>query len=76
MSPLWKVQLESPGAFPTEIAAWTPYTVAMTIEADSREDATKVAHKLLDGIGATRIKITKHGGKYAKTATPVGDDAR
>ena len=41
----------------------TGYTVAMTLDADSRDEAATLARQLLDGIGATRIKITKHGAK-------------
>ena len=42
----------------------TGYTVAMTFDTESREEAATVARRLLDGIGATRIKITKHGAKH------------
>jgi hypothetical protein len=42
----------------------TGYTVAMTLDAESREEAATVARQLLDGIGATRIKITKHHAKH------------
>jgi hypothetical protein len=42
-----------------EEAVITRYTVAISINADSREEATAMAQQLLDGIGATRIKITK-----------------
>ena len=47
-------------------AVITRYTVAITIAADSREEATSMAQQLLDGIGATRIKITKHGIEPAR----------
>lgn len=43
----------------------TGYTVAVTVDAASREEAAAVAQRLLDGIGATRIKITKHGAKHS-----------
>jgi hypothetical protein len=43
----------------------TGYTVAITIDAGSHEEATEAARRLLDRIGATKTKITKHGGKHA-----------
>lgn len=42
----------------------TGFTVALTLDADSHEDAAEDARRLLDRIGATRIKITKHGAKH------------
>jgi hypothetical protein len=44
----------------------TGYTVAMTLDAGSRDEACEIARRLMDGIGATRIKITKHGARYAR----------
>ena len=44
-------------------AAITGYIVALTLDEASHPDASEAAKKLLDGIGATRIKITKHGRK-------------
>jgi hypothetical protein len=49
-----------------EEAVITRYTVAMTIDADSREEATAMAQQFLDGIGATRTKITRHGIERAQ----------
>ena len=46
-------------------AAITGYIIALTLDETSHHDASKAAKKLLDGIGATRIKITKHGRKPA-----------
>jgi hypothetical protein len=43
----------------------TAYTVALTLDTDTREEAGEVAKRILDGIGATRIKVTKHGAKHA-----------
>jgi hypothetical protein len=44
-------------------AVITGYIVALTLDEASHHDASETAKKLLDGIGATRIKITKHGRK-------------
>jgi hypothetical protein len=46
-------------------AAITGYVVALTLDESSHHDAAKAAKQLLDGIGATRIKITSSGRKHA-----------
>jgi hypothetical protein len=43
-----------------EDAHITGYTVALTFPAGSQERAAEAARRVLDRIGATRIKITKH----------------
>jgi hypothetical protein len=48
-----------------EDAAITGYVVALTLDEPSHRDAAEAAKQLLDGIGATRIKITKRGRKHA-----------
>ena len=48
-------------------ATITGYIVALTLDEPSHHDASKAAKRILDGIGATRIKITKHGAKPAKS---------
>jgi hypothetical protein len=51
----------------------TGYTVAMSIDAGSHKEATKAARQILDGFGATRIKITKRGARHGGSARlPVG----
>ena len=44
----------------------TGFTVALTIDAGSHKEATTAARRMLDGIGATRIKITKRGAKHVE----------
>ena len=46
-------------------AAITGYIVAMTFDTKSHKDATKAAKRALDGVGATRLKVTKHGPEFA-----------
>jgi hypothetical protein len=46
-------------------AAITGYIVAMTFDTESHKDATKAAKRALDNVGATRIKVTKHGPEVA-----------
>jgi len=51
-------------------AVITGYIVAMTPDAKTHREATASAKQILDGIGANRIKITKHGTKPPKTEAP------
>jgi hypothetical protein len=51
-------KLEAAGA---TSAAITRFTVVMTFDEEESRDATKRARKILDRVGATRIKITKRG---------------
>jgi len=44
-------------------AAVTGYVVALTLNTKSHKDAVKAAKRILDGIGATRMKITKRGAE-------------
>ncbi len=46
-------------------AVITGYIVAMTLDAESHREAAEAAKDILDGIGATRVKVTKHGAKHA-----------
>ena len=41
----------------------TGYIVAMTLDAESHLEAVHTAKRILDNIGASRIKITKHRAK-------------
>jgi hypothetical protein len=41
----------------------TGYVVAMTFDAESHAQAAKKAKRVLDGIGATRLKVVKRGAK-------------
>ena len=50
-----------------ESAQITGYTVALTFGAEPEEKARGAARRILDGIGATRIKIPKHQPKPAAT---------
>jgi len=43
----------------------TGYTVVLTFDSDSHEDAVETAREVLDRVGATRIKITKRGKNLA-----------
>jgi hypothetical protein len=52
-------------------AAITGYTVTMTLDAELHREAAKAAKRILDGIGATRIKVTKHGAKHATDEAPT-----
>ena len=47
-------------------ATITGYIVAMTLDTKSHREATAAAKRILDEIGATRIKITKHGAKRSE----------
>ena len=51
-----------------EDAVVTGYTVGMSLDAGSHKDAAKTARRILDGVGATRIKITKRGAKHGGSA--------
>jgi len=42
----------------------TGYTVVLTFDSDSHDEATEWARRALDRIGATKIKITKRGKKF------------
>jgi hypothetical protein len=55
-------ELKASGA---DEAAITRFTVVMTFEGQADKDAAKTARRVLDRIGATRIKITKRGPKAA-----------
>jgi hypothetical protein len=46
----------------------TGYTVVLTFDSDSHEQAIQAARKALDRVGATRIKVTKRGKKLAAVA--------
>ncbi|HUJ56601.1 MAG TPA: hypothetical protein VLW49_11505 [Gaiellaceae bacterium] len=48
-----------------EHARITGYTVVLNFDAGSYEEATEATRRALDRIGATKIKITKRGLKYA-----------
>lgn len=50
-----------------ESAHITGYTVALTFGAEPEEKARTTARRILDGIGATRIKVPKHQPKPAGT---------
>ena len=41
----------------------TGYTVAVTIDAETHKEAVDATRRILDRVGATRIKITKHGSR-------------
>ena len=43
----------------------TGYTVVLTFDTDSHDQAIEAARKALDRVGATRIKVTKRGAKLA-----------
>ena len=50
-----------------ENAHITGYTVALTFGAEPEDEVRSTARRILDGIGATRIKIPKHQPKPAET---------
>ena len=41
----------------------TGYTVVLTFDSDSHEDAVEAARETLNRVGATRIKVTRRGTK-------------
>lgn len=49
-----------------DAAQITGYTVAITLDTESHREAADEAKRILDSVGATRVKITKHRVKPPK----------